>query len=253
VSIMQKWLLMIVGCIVLGLSLLAHLPAQLVLPKISGKLQFMGIGGTVWQGQVKQILLSGNALPIQNLNWSVNPTALLTGTLNADFHEQLTPINRGNVGLNLLSRQIELHALHWQLPTGSLDSWIPLQGMSARGHLVLDLQALQLPANQLFPSQLEGRLDWQNAELHFDSEYWRIGSPVMQFSDEGDAIKGVVTNTQPMLPGHSSFQCTINSCQLTLSLQPTPDAPQSVLNGLMLLGLQQTGDKFTGQLTFPLE
>jgi hypothetical protein len=245
--------LIIVGCIVFGLSLLAHLPAQLVLPKISGKLQFMGISGSVWQGEVKQILLSGKALPIRNLSWSVDPKALLTGTIKANFYEQLTPINRGNMDLNLLSRQIDLHALHWQLPAGSLDSWIPLQGMRARGHFVLDLQTLQLPANQSFPSQLEGRLDWQNAELHFDSEYWRIGSPVMQFSDEGDAIKGVVTNTQPMLPGDSSFQCSINSCQVTLSLQPSPDAPQSVLNGLMLLGLQQTGDKFSGQITLPLE
>jgi hypothetical protein len=250
---MQKWLLIIVGCIVFGLSLLAHLPAQLVLPKISDKLQFIGIGGSVWQGEVKQILLSGKALPIRNLNWSVDPMALLTGTIKADFYEQQMPINRGNMDLNLLSRQLELYALGWQLPTGSLDSWIPVQGMRARGHLVLDLQTLRLPANQSFPSQLEGRLDWQNAEVQIDSEIWRVGSPVMQFSDEGDVIKGVVTNTQPMLPGDSSFQCSINSCQVTLSLQPTPDAPQSVLNGLMLLGLQQTGDTFTGQLTFPPE
>lgn len=250
---MQKWLLIIVGCIVFGVSLLAHLPAQLVFPKNSGKFQFMGIGGSVWRGEVKQILFSGKALPIRNLNWTVNPIALLTGTLKADFYEQQTPINRGNMGLNLLSRQLELHALHWQLPASSLESWIQLPGVRAQGHFVLDLQTLQLPANKLFPSQLEGRLDWQNAELQINSNYWHIGSPVMQFSGEGDAIKGVVTNSQPMLPGDSSFQCTINSCRVELSLQPTPDAPQSMMNSLLLLGLQQTGDTFSGQITFPLE
>jgi hypothetical protein len=250
---MQKRLLIIVGCIVFGLSLLAHLPAQLVFPKNSGKFQFIGIAGSMWQGEVKQIVFSGKALPIRTLNWSVKPIALLTGTLKADVYEQLTPINRGNMGLNLRSQQLELHALHWQLPAGSLDSWIQLPRVRAQGQLVLDLQTLQLPANTFFPSQLQGRLDWQNAELQINSEYWRIGSPVMQFSDEGDAIKGLVTNSQPMLPGDSSFQCTMNSCQVTLSLQPTPDAPQSMLNGLMLLGLQQTGDTFSGQITLPLE
>ena len=108
---MQKWLLFIVGCIVFGFSLLAHLPAQLVFPENSGKFQFRGIGGSLWQGEVKQILFSGQALPIQNLNWTVKPTALLTGTLKADFYEQLTPINRGTMGLNLLSRQqVQAHS-----------------------------------------------------------------------------------------------------------------------------------------------
>lgn len=250
---MQKWLLFIAGCSVFGFSLLAHLPAQLVLSENSGKFQFMGVGGSVWQGEVKQILFSGKALPIRNLNWTVSPTALLTGTFKADFYEQHTPINRGNMGLNLLSRQLELHALHWQLPSRSLDPWIPLKGVRAKGHLVLDLQTLQLQANKLFPSQLEGQLDWQNAQLQIDSEYWHIGSPVIQFSDEGDGIKGSVTNSQPMLPGNSSFQCTIKSCRFDLRLRPSPDVPQSVLNGLLLLGLQQTGDQFSGQITFPLE
>ena len=250
---MQKWLLIIVGCIVFGLSLLAHLPAQLVFPKNSGKFQFMGIGGSVWQGEVKQILLSGKALPIRNLNWSVNPTALLTGTLKAGFYEQQTPMNRGNMSLNLLSRQLELHALLWQLPTGSLDSWIPLKGVRAQGHFVLDLQTLQLPANEFFPSQLGGRLDWQNAALQVDSDVWHIGSPVMQLSNDGDVIKGVVTNSQPMLSGDGSFQCTIKNCRVELNLQPGPDAPQSVLNGLLLLGLQQTGDQFSGRITIPLK
>lgn len=250
---MQKWLLIIVGCIVFGFSLLAHLPAKLVFPKSSGKFQFMGIGGSVWRGEIKQILFSGKTLPIRNLSWSVNPITLITGTLKADFHEQQTPINRGNMELKLLSRQVELHAVHWQLPIGSLDPWIQLQGMRAQGYLVLDLQTLQLPANKFFPSQLKGRLDWQNADMQIGSESWRIGSPVMQFSNEGDVIKGVVTNSQPTLPGDSSFQCTINGCQVTLNLQPTTDAPQAVLNGLMLMGLQQTGEKFAGQITLPLE
>jgi len=249
---MQKWLWFLVACIVFGFSLLAHLPAKLVVPEHYGMIQFVGIGGSVWRGEVKQILFSGKALPIRNLNWTVKPTSLLTGTAKADFYEQQSLTNRGNIGLNLLSRQLELHELHWQFPTRSLDSWFRA-GVILQGHFVLDLQTLRLPPNRLFPSQLQGQLAWENAALQMDSEYLHIGSPVMQFSGEGDAINGVVTNSQPMLPGDSSFQCTIISCRVELSLQPSSDAPQSVLNGLLLLGLQQTGDKFSGQITFPLE
>jgi len=250
---MQKRSLFIVGCIVFGFSLLAHLPAKLVFPKNSGKFQFMGIGGSLWQGEVKQILFSGKALPIRNLNWKVHPTALLTGTLEADFYEQQTPINRGSVGVSLLSRRIELHELHWQASSKSYGAAVLLPDVRAWGDLVLDIKSLQIPADLSFPSQVEGRLDWQNAELQFGTEHWQIGSPLIQLSGGEGAIKGLAKNSQPMLPGDATFQCTSGSCSINLNLQPSPGAPQSMLNGLLLAGLQQTGDTFSGQMTIPLD
>jgi len=250
---MQKRLLIIAGSVVFGMSLLAHLPAQLVLPKNAGKFQFLGIGGSVWRGEVKQILFSGKPLPVRDLNWSVNPAALFSGTLNADFYEQQLPVNRGNMGFNLLSRQVELEDLHWQLAVESLDPWIRLRGVRIRGNLALDVQTVVLPPNAMLPSQLQGRLEWQNAVLQSGSEYWPIGSPAVRLSAENDTWAGTVTNSQPMLPGDGSFQCTLKNCRVELSVQPTPDAPQAVLNALLLLGLQRNGDEFSGQITLPPE
>ena len=250
---MQKRLLIIVACIVFGLSLLAHLPAKLVFPKNSGKFQFIGISGSLWRGDIRKILFSGKIVPVRNLNWSVRPLALLTGTLKAGFNEQRIPDNRGTLGISLFSRKIELYELHWQASSKSFGAAGLLQGLRARGEIVLDFETLQFPADMSFPSQVEGRLDWQNAELQFGTENWQIGSPVIQLSGGGAVIRGLAKNSQPMLPGDSSFQCTMKSCQVTVSLQPSPDAPQSMLNGLMLLGLQQAGDKFSGQITVPLE
>ena len=71
---------------------------------------FLGIGGTLWRGQVRQILHSGKTLPVRNLTWTVRPAALLTGTLKADFKEQQTPLNRGNMELNLLTLVVALFA-----------------------------------------------------------------------------------------------------------------------------------------------
>ena len=249
---MQKRLLLMGACIVFVFSLLAHLPAQLVVPERSGKFQFLGIGGTLWRGEVQQIKYSGKALPVRNLNWTVRPAALLTATLKADFQEQQNPTNRGHIKLKLLSRQLELHTLHWQLPGNSLDPWFRA-GAGLKGHFVIDLQKAQLAAGTLLPSQLTGQLDWQDAVLQLDSAQWPIGAPVLQFSGDGDAIRGVVSNSQPMVPGNASFQCTTTICLVDLSLQPTPDAPQSLLRGLLLLGLQQSGDTYSGQMSFPLD
>jgi len=250
---MQKRWLIFGGCVVFGVSLLAHLPAKLVFPKSAGKFQFEGIGGSVWRGEVEQVLFYGQALPLGKLNWSVRPAALLLGALDADFHEQQRPANRGTVELNLFSRQLEVHDLQWQLPADSVDPWTAWTGVRAQGLIELDLQTLGLPPGESFPSHLEGRVDWQSAVLQVGSEYWAIGSPEVQLSGEGNVINGIVTNSQPTLPGDGSFQCVEKSCQVTLSIEPTPDAPRSLLNSLPMFGFQRAGGKFEGQITLPLE
>jgi hypothetical protein len=250
---MQKRLLIIGGCVVFGVSLLAHLPAKLVLPKSAGKFQFSGISGSVWRGEVEKLTFYGQPLPVGTLNWSVSPAALLLGTVKADFHEQQNPGNRGSVDWGLFSQQLEVNGLRWRLPAESISPWTAWAGVSAQGQFELDLQTLELPAGQSFPSQLEGQAAWQDAVLRVGSEYWPIGSPVAQLSGGGDAINGVVTNSQPSLPGDGSFQCTMKVCQVTLRVKPTPDAPQSVLNALQMMGFQRSGDELSGQVSFPLE
>jgi len=250
---MQKRWLIIIGCVVFGFSLLAHLPAQLVVPERSGKFQFIGISGSLWRGDIGKILFSGKTVPVRNLNWSVRPLALLTGTLKADFNEQHTPDNRGTVGINLFSRNIELRELHWQASSKSFGAVVLLQGVRALGDVALNFETLQFPADMSFPSQVEGRLDWQNAELQIGTEHWQIGSPVIQLTGDGELIAGIVSNMQPMLPGEGSFQCTTGSCSVNLNLRPSPGAPQSMLNGLLLAGLQQTGNELSGQITIPFE
>ena len=249
---MRKGSWIIVACGVFGISVLANMPAQLVIPESAGKLQLLGIGGSVWRGEVKQILYDGKALPIRSLNWKVRPTALIGGTFEADFHEQQSPENHGTALLDLLSREYELQAVQWQLSGNALDPWFRA-GVDFQGQFALDLQTLRLPANGLIPRQVQGRLDWQNAALEMDTELWTIGSPLAQFSGEGDAVKGIVTNAQPLLPGDISFQCTQESCRVDLSLQPAPEAPPSLSNVLVLLGLQQEGDRFAGQLTLQMK
>lgn len=250
---MKKWLLSIAACIVFGSSLLAHLPARLVIPENSGKFQFVGISGSLWRGEISKVLFSGKIVPVQNLEWSVRPLALITGTFKAEFNEQQMPANRGTVGMSLFSRKIELNELHWQASSKSFGAAVLLQGLKARGDAILDFETLQFPANVFFPSKVEGRLDWQNAELQFGTQRWLIGSPVIQLSGSGSVIDGLANNSQPMLPGEAAFQCTTDGCSVNLNLQPSPNAPQSMLNGLLLAGLQQTGNTFSGQITIPFE
>jgi hypothetical protein len=249
---MRKSVWIMAACGVFGISVLANMPAQVVIPNNSGRLQLLGIGGSVWRGEVRQILYDGKVLPVRGLNWNVSPTALIRGTLEAEFHEQQSPQNRGKAGLDLLSRQYELQAVTWQLSGSELDPWFRT-GVDLQGQFALDLQILRLPANGLIPRRVQARLDWQNAVLAVDAERWPIGSPLAQFSGEGDAVKGIVTNTQPQLPGDISFQCTTEGCRVDLSLQPASKAPPSLVNVLVLLGLQQEGNRYTGQLNLEMK
>ena len=136
---MRKGTWIIAACGVFGISVLANMPAQLVIPESAGKLQLLGIGGSVWRGEIKQILHDGKALPIRSLNWKVRPTALFSGTFEADFHEQQSPENHGTALLDLLSREYELQAVRWQLPGDSLDPWFRT-GVSLHGQFTLGVR-----------------------------------------------------------------------------------------------------------------
>ena len=249
---MRKSVWIMAACGVFGISVLANMPAQLVIPNSAGSLRLLGIGGSVWRGEVRQIVYDGKVLPIRDLNWKVRPTALIRGTLEADFHEQQSPQNRGKAVLDLLSQQYELRAVQWQLAGSSLDPWFRT-GVDLRGRFALDMQTLRLPANGLIPRRVQGKLNWQNAVLEMDSQLWPIGSPLAQFSGEGDTVKGIVTNAQPLLPGDISFQCTPESCRVDISVQPAPEAPPSLSSVFLLLGLQQEGNRFAGQMTLQMK
>lgn len=240
------------ACGVFGISVLANIPAQLVIPESSGRLQLLGIGGSVWRGQVKQILYDGKALPLRELNWKVRPTALVRGAVQAEFHEQQSPENHGTAVLELLSGEYELQAVQWRLDGSALDPWFRA-GVDLQGQFTLDLQTLRLPANGLIPRRVKGKIDWQDAAVQMDSKVWTIGSPAAQFSGEGEAVKGIITNSQPLLPGDISFQCIPENCRVDLSLAPAPDAPPSLTNVLRLLGLRQEGNRFSGQLLLPMK
>ncbi len=63
------------------------------------------------------------------------------------------PLIVAAMGLSLLSQQIDLYALHWQLPAELLDAWVQFPVVGIQGDFVLDVQTLQLPSDKLFPSQ----------------------------------------------------------------------------------------------------
>lgn len=248
----RKTLLVLAGSAVFGVSLLAQLPARLVVPESVGKLQFRGIRGSVWRGEIEQVLVSGLPLPVHELNWSLSPFALFTGTLKADFYERLVPSNRGSADFKIFSEQLELHALHWAFPMQSFDAWMPVIGVSVKGDVVIDLQTLQMPSKDAFPNRVEGQASWQNAVIQNGHEYWTIGSPLVKMAGQGGVINGDVSNSQPSLPGTGTFQCTIEECQVSLRVQPVADAPAALLTGLTLMGFQRLGNEISGQLVFPL-
>ena len=203
--VMRKRLWISAGCLVFGISVLANMPAQLVIPESSGKLQLLGIGGSVWRGEVKQIVYDGKTLPVRDLKWKLRPTALFHGALEAEFHEKQSPVNHGKAVLELLSRQYELQAVQWQLSGNSLDPWFRA-GVGLQGQFTLDLQTLRLPANGQIPRRLQGRIDWQDEAHRMDSETKPIGSPLIQLYGEADALNGIINKSQALLPGDRAIE-----------------------------------------------
>ncbi|XOV80156.1 MAG: type II secretion system protein N [Aestuariibacter sp.] len=81
----SKPLIAVAAIVLYVLFLLATLPAQQIIPRLSlpNTVAISGVSGTIWNGNASSVYANG--IRIYNLDWSVSPWALLVGNLTAEL------------------------------------------------------------------------------------------------------------------------------------------------------------------------
>lgn len=226
-----SWL--IGGIIAFIIFAIAYMPAVQVVGRIDlpKNVSISGISGTVFSGKAQTIVVNG--LPINNVQWELNPLALFIGNISAKVKagnirdaDQITfegPLNASLFNLN----RIETEYFTLFLPVDRVLAQVKLPlPVNAGGRFKVRLNTLVFGPKCV---ELDGTGDWLNATVAGTQGPIDFGSYSAKLSCEGDDISIAVS--EPNLLG-LSMEAIVNSSMDKIKVdgrfKPDAGLPQEV-------------------------
>lgn len=235
----------IFGFILLGLlaflvTVVFKFPAAGVLPHVNtNPLQLKGVSGSVWKGSAQEATIAGAELPldrVDNVNWVVQPQALLSGRAGAklDF-ELLGGRGEGVVKANRVGDVIINDGL-LNIPAASLEQFLPLPLAKFGGVINADIEELELENNLL--KRTIAKLTWRNSEIISQMiGDTKLGMLVIDIVPEGEQHIASINNTDGDIDieGQVSLDQAGNY-RADIKLKPTAKTPPELSNRLSAFG-----------------
>jgi len=235
----------IFGFILLGLiafiaTAVFKFPAAGVLPHVNTHpIELKGVSGSVWKGMAQQATIAGAEVPLDrldNINWAVQPKALLSGRAGAklDF-EVLGGTGEGVVKANRAGDVIINEGV-LNIPAASLEQFLPLPLAKFGGVINADVEELELENNLL--KRTSAKLTWRNSEIISqvvgDA---KLGLLVIDIVPEGEQHIASIKNTDGEIDieGQVSLDQAGNF-RTDVRLKPTTKTPPELSNRLSALG-----------------
>lgn len=231
----RRPMLVAAGLLALLVSLVAHLPARLVLawfapPSVSA----WGTTGTVWNGQVSELALQGRSLG--TLRWEARPARFLALRPTWDI-ELRRPDGyvRGRVGASLSGRSQYFDDLEASLELGTLPPAIVPIGVT--GHLRLSAQQLYLVKG--WPQAVVGRA--AVSELKLPGVIMPLGPFSFHFPEQTPPV-GTISSTGGPLSVDGRIELPDAGRWLfSADLAPGENPPRELVDGLRFVG-EDLGD-----------
>lgn len=162
------------------------LPAQ-------NKVSLVGISGSIWFGTIEQI--SAQGLQVEDVDFSINPLALLTAKLSVDLD-----IPRGDIlgSLNLAldsdyKNSLMLNDVELELNAQQFQKYLPVRGVEIQGDI--ETSGLMLRTENKKPAQMSGQVSWQKAGVGFAGNNWSLGDFIINIRTD-EAKKEIIGELQ---------------------------------------------------------
>lgn len=167
---MKRWHIISVVLCSYVFFMLAHIPASRVLNYLQqkGSLPFMvnGVSGSIWRGHADSVNLPGKP-KLENVDWSVNPLALLLASasadINAEIHKQ--PL-KAHISRQLISGNTSISDAEAKLPAKVVQELLDIPFGELGGDIEMYLDDVQLQTD-VMPT-IEARIFWQHAQFALD-------------------------------------------------------------------------------------
>lgn len=224
----------IIGLIFLALLAFAvtviwKFPAAGVLPHVNVEpIKLSGVGGSVWNGTAQRVVVPDAPMPVDNVKWKFQPSALLSGSAGAKIDFEVL----GGKGEGLVKRDMagNVHVSDGklQIPASNLEQFLPIPVAQFGGVLLADLEQLELENNLLKSTQ--GKIIWSKAEVINTA---KLGQVVFDIVPQGEQHIGKLSNSggEVELRGEILLDQTGNY-KADIQIKPTAQTPPQ-LNGML--------------------
>ena len=197
---MLKWFFIVLGALALFAGILvASAPASLLETEVKKRvpgLELYGVDGSVWEGTLSQL-----SHPRQNfgsLSWSLSPTALVAGAIQAELRlddplftgslELEHPFSSGGLSLSNVQGKQEMFAVREQLR--GIGFYKP------EGELLWQDVNLSLEGKRV--TLASGLIEWQNASFDFFGELIELGEFDFTLEEDAGDLLIFIDNNGPL-------------------------------------------------------
>jgi general secretion pathway protein N len=159
------------------ICLLASAPARLLTLFSPAQLQWIGVSGTLWQGEAEQLRVGKRLLGKLNWQWGWR-----SGLPVWQLRLQGGEIGQGRVTVGWMG-DWQLSEGRWQLPVETLPTLLgyplPLEG---RGELALELDNARFDGQQCLA--LTAKVEWRSAQFNLLGQSLPLGEPQLKLRCE---------------------------------------------------------------------
>ncbi len=163
----------------------------------SADIALAGISGSVWSGRAAMALVQGQ--PLEKVEWSLRPWALLFGQVGLNWRFQLPPGNekegqggygQGNTALGL-DGSVAFATLEARLPAGMIARMAKASALRPTGLVSLNLHDVLWDGQSL--RSAEGRIVWNGAGVSLLKPI-ALGDQVIALETGDGVVKGVLSD-----------------------------------------------------------
>jgi hypothetical protein len=242
----RRTVLVSAGLLALALGLVVSFPARLALSWFAPpQVHAWGVDGTIWRGSAAEVALPDGSLGA--LAWRARPAGLLIGRPAWDI-DLRRPDGRANarVSFSLFSDRQRVTNLEATLALGTLPPSVVPAGVA--GQLEASLERLEL--HQGWPTAIVGRA--LVADLDLPGVILTLGPFRFEFSEQaGEPVAAITATDGPLLVDGRMELPARGLWRFSAVLEPGPDAPRELIDGLGFVGEDLGGGR--RQLTLSSE
>jgi len=226
---------------------LTNVPASKILTLLKSNIdipaRIYGVEGSLWQGSAQSIEIKSQP-PLKNLNWSINPLALLLAQVSANIQTNIEQQSiTGQISYSLISGMLTADNIHTEIKAKALQKLIELPFGELNGNINADIKQLAFDGQKI--QQLEGILRWNKAKFSL-AETVSLGNiQIILNSDDAHNIIATLSNKggQLKLEGKIKLQPN-NNYQLDMKFTPDKKASGNIKQSLSLFAKRQSNGSY---------